>query len=174
MENKIVKSIIQFRKDTSQNWELNKNCIPRAGEPCFCTDTGMLKIGNGIDTYENLPFTNIPPDTINNISNEISDIKELIGEQSISQQINDAINAIHIEDICKINSISMGNNLLNIINKTVEIPIATQLEIGVVKGSDEIAVSENGTMSINKVNINKIVQDENDFITLNSGNSNSF
>ena len=46
---------IKFRRDTSANWTA-KNPIPAQGEPCYETDTGKLKIGNGSDSYTTLPY----------------------------------------------------------------------------------------------------------------------
>lgn len=46
---------IQVRRDTSSNWTSN-NPTPASGEMCYETDTGKLKIGNGTDTYTNLPY----------------------------------------------------------------------------------------------------------------------
>lgn len=50
----IIKMTIQFRRDTAANWELFKDIIPASGEPCFVTDQNILKIGDGITTFENL------------------------------------------------------------------------------------------------------------------------
>lgn len=49
-----LKTRIQLRRDTTANWILNKDVVPGAGEPCFDVDTGVLKIGDGATTYENL------------------------------------------------------------------------------------------------------------------------
>ena len=46
---------IKFRRDTSANWT-SVNPIPAQGEPCYETDTGKLKIGNGSDNYMTLPY----------------------------------------------------------------------------------------------------------------------
>lgn len=46
---------IQLRRDTSTNWSTN-NPTPLAGEPCFETDTGKLKIGDGSTTYNDLAY----------------------------------------------------------------------------------------------------------------------
>ena len=46
---------IKFRRDTSTNWT-SVNPIPAQGEPCYETDTGKLKIGNGSDNYTTLPY----------------------------------------------------------------------------------------------------------------------
>lgn len=50
-----LKTIIKFKRDTSANWETNKDKIPAEGEPCYDLDAKTLKIGDGVTTYENLP-----------------------------------------------------------------------------------------------------------------------
>lgn len=55
MADKVLKTVIQVRRDTAANWELNKATVPAAGEPCFETDTGVLKMGDGVTAYESLP-----------------------------------------------------------------------------------------------------------------------
>ena len=46
---------IQLRRDTATNWTAN-NPTPASGEPCYETDTGRFKIGDGVTTYNNLPY----------------------------------------------------------------------------------------------------------------------
>ena len=46
---------IQVRRDTSTNWTTN-NPTPAAGEPCYETDTGKLKMGDGVTAYNSLPY----------------------------------------------------------------------------------------------------------------------
>ena len=53
-ENRIY-SIFQFRRDTTENWTNNKDIVPAAGEPCYDVNLRTLRIGDGINTYENLP-----------------------------------------------------------------------------------------------------------------------
>lgn len=53
---------IQLRRDTAANWSTN-NPTPSAGEPCFETDTGRLKIGDGITAYNSLPYQGGTSDT---------------------------------------------------------------------------------------------------------------
>lgn len=50
-----LKSIIQLRRDTAPNLA-SKNPILRAGEPCLETDTGLIKIGDGITPWRDLPY----------------------------------------------------------------------------------------------------------------------
>ena len=59
-------------------------------------------------------------------------------------------------------------------DKTVEIPMATAEALGVVKGTDAengVAVAADGTMSVNSVNVNKLVQTDGDTIVLDGGSS---
>lgn len=46
---------IKLRRDTSANWK-TVNPVPVEGEPCFETDTGKLKIGDGINPYNSLAY----------------------------------------------------------------------------------------------------------------------
>ena len=54
MANQKIKMTIQLRRDTAANWELYKNIVPAAGEPCFVTDKNILKIGDGVTPFEKL------------------------------------------------------------------------------------------------------------------------
>lgn len=54
MADKVLKTTIQIRRDTTANWTANKDVIPAAGEPCLDIDTGIVKYGDGKTTYENL------------------------------------------------------------------------------------------------------------------------
>lgn len=54
---------IQLRRDTAANWSTN-NPTPSAGEPCFETDTGKLKIGDGITAYNSLSYQGGTPDNV--------------------------------------------------------------------------------------------------------------
>lgn len=62
--------------------------------------------------------------------------------------------------------------------KSVDIPIATSLAAGVVKGvelssniENSVSVESDGTMKVNSVNINRIIQNEGEVIILDSGNA---
>lgn len=74
---------IQLRRDTAANWSTN-NPTPSSGEPCFETDTGKLKIGDGITAYNSLPYqggtsdTAVTTDTAQTIS----------GKKTFSNDIN--------------------------------------------------------------------------------------
>src|SRR6056297_1963160 len=46
--------LIQFRRDSATDWE-STNPTPAAGEPCFDTENGVLKIGDGVTPWSQLP-----------------------------------------------------------------------------------------------------------------------
>lgn len=49
-----IKTVFQFRRATAEEWLLNKDVKPAAGEPCFVIDKNILKIGDGVHTFEQL------------------------------------------------------------------------------------------------------------------------
>jgi len=73
---KRIKTIFQFRRDKTENWELNKDVVPASGEPCYDVDLKTLRIGDGKTTYENLPvFGNSSGGDDNTLQAEIQTIK---------------------------------------------------------------------------------------------------
>ena len=61
-------------------------------------------------------------------------------------------------------------------DKSVNIPIATAQAPGLVKGTDlknGVSVAENGEMSVNSIDINKLTQTDEERLILDGGNSNS-
>ena len=77
---------IQLRRDTAANWSTN-NPTPSAGEPCFETDTGKLKIGDGITAYNSLPYqggtsdTAVTTDTAQTISGKKTFTNDIVLDQ---------------------------------------------------------------------------------------------
>lgn len=50
----------QLRRDTAANWT-SANSAMLAGEPGFETDTGLMKIGDGTNTWNDLPYASVIP-----------------------------------------------------------------------------------------------------------------
>lgn len=50
-----VNAVLLFKKGTKADLEASTS-IPRDGEPIFETDTGRLKVGDGVSTYANLSY----------------------------------------------------------------------------------------------------------------------
>jgi len=53
---------IQIRRDTAANWTSN-NPTPYAGEMCYETDTGYLKVGDGTTAWTSLGYVDTDTDT---------------------------------------------------------------------------------------------------------------
>lgn len=51
----VIKTVIMFRRGSTEEWIANKDVIPATGEPCFDLELHTLKIGDGTLTYEQLP-----------------------------------------------------------------------------------------------------------------------
>lgn len=300
----VIKMVIQFRRDTTENWIINKDIIPAAGEPCFDLDLNILKIGDGKKTYEELDAiggaemaadgksiiydggvlklagfdsaetgaqprknaegniewvvpstetveglqttvaglqsditalqeivtpsgedatplltrvetleeqmngtgegsvdkkidakinefaTKIDNDGVVNSYKELIDyvaehggeaatmaadiktLKGLVGEKSVLDQITEAIENIDTsaqENV--IESVKVGGTLLDVVEKSVSIPIATDSVLGVVKASEEVTVSEDGTLGIGTISFSKIVQEDSETVIMDGGSS---
>lgn len=118
------------------------------------------------------------------ISGEInaSNVKEL--DSWITNNRDNVLGLFDAEDDSKLDSIAhgaqvnvleavqVGGTLLDIVNKTVNIPVATADTFGVVKSADgenKVMVAEDGTMEVGSVNVNRLVQTEDEVLILNGG-----
>ena len=117
---------------------------------------------------------------------DIVDLKALVGTEPVADQISTAVadkvvaeegksliadtliaKLEAIEDAAQVNKIEaiyVGEELLEIVDKKVVIPIGMGL-----KTSDEIEVAEDGTISIKAISFDKVVQAENEEIVLSGG-----
>ena len=71
-------------------------------------------------------------------------------------------------------AVKINGTALEITNKAVNIPVATDTLLGLVMSStaeNKVTVAADGTMEVNSVNVNKLVQDENTALILNGGSS---
>lgn len=74
-----------------------------------------------------------------------------------------------------IENVTVNGDALAITDKAVNIPLATAEKLGVVKSSaaeNKVAVAEDGTMEVNNVNVNKLIQTEGESLILNGGAAN--
>ena len=66
----------------------------------------------------------------------------------------------------KIETIKVGNTVLSIVDKTVEIAVGAGL-----KASGEVTIAEDGTLGVGEINVNKLVQSDDEVLILNGGAS---
>lgn len=71
-------------------------------------------------------------------------------------------------------SVTLGNTVLPVVDKNVTVPAATATSYGAVKGStdeNKIAVDADGTMEVNSLNVNRLIQTTGEELILNGGSS---
>lgn len=120
-----------------------------------------------------------------NMAADITALQGLVGNKSVSDQINEAVSGKvdaapgkglstndftdtllekleNIESgaqVNKIEKIDIGGSTADIVNKTINIPIASIDKAGVIRsstGANKVNVSSNGEMSVNKISVDSI------------------
>ena len=98
---------------------------------------------------------------------------EGLTENNLTDALLEKLNGVEAgAQVNKIEKVTINGIEITISNKTVDIPIATMEVLGLVKSSDAengIAVAADGTMSVNSVNVNKLVQTDGEELILNGG-----
>lgn len=62
--------MIQFLRGTKSVLEDSSN-VPAEGQPIYVTDTGLLKIGNGIDVFDDLPYQGVFAEQVHTTTSSI-------------------------------------------------------------------------------------------------------
>lgn len=73
-----------------------------------------------------------------------------------------------------IEAITIAGNAVAVADKTLNIPMATAEVLGVVKANNAengVLVGEDGAMSVNSLNVNKLVQTNDEWLVLSGGNA---
>lgn len=79
-----------------------------------------------------------------------------------------------VEQAGKIDNVAINGENLSISDKRVNIPVANADKLGVVKSStadNKIAIAEDGTMEVHRLNVNKLVQTGDVILVLDGGNA---
>lgn len=105
LKNNTYISKILFRRDTSSNW-FNNNPVLSEGEPGYELDTGLYKLGNGITTWNDLPYSNTFRTTVQEVPADgklygrIKDVDAMDGRwEEIPEipDINDKADKVHTQ-----------------------------------------------------------------------------
>jgi hypothetical protein len=131
---------------------------------------------------------------------DIADLKGLVGSESVQSQIANAIvgkvdkvegmglssndftdsllgKLKAIEENAQVNvieKISVGGSVLDVVDKTVHIPVAGTDRAGVVKsatGANKVNISNDGVMSVNKINVHSVFVPIGDELVLDGGSA---
>ena len=94
-----------------------------------------------------------------------------LSSNDLTDELLDKLNASQVNVI---EAVSVAGTLLDIVEKKVEIPVATADAYGVVKsatGENKVAVAVDGTMEVDNLNVNKLVQTEGEYLIMNGGSA---
>lgn len=101
MAEKILNSRIVNKHDSAENWSKATNFTPKQGEIIvYDIDENYsyerIKIGDGVQNVNALPFVDDALRTelieqINNVDTKVNEISTLVGDTSVSDQINEAL-----------------------------------------------------------------------------------
>lgn len=213
---------IQLRNDTAANWQ-NSTVLLLPGEFAVENDTGLFKIGNGIDVFKDLKYANKAGET----SQELENLKAQIGDipegKTIIQMIEEAAasgGTVTWDDIenkptkvsafendanylteqslsnyatkadlnAKQDKLTAGNNITivdgvisatggsggssaveSVNGQTGVVTIAASDLITPSSAANKVSIAEDGTLEVNALTFDKIMQSEGDEIILSGG-----
>ena len=102
-----------------------------------------------------------------NMAADITALQGLVGDSSVSDQISNAMSGIEAgAQANKIENVKLGETLLDIVEKTVVIPVGAGL-----KASDEVTIGTDGTLGLGQVSVSKLVQEDGLELVLDGGTS---
>ena len=178
-------TVFKFKRGNAAAWA-SVNPILEAGEPGFELDTGKLKIGNGVTPWNELNYINsnlisvdvdnqsIIIDGLGQIS--LKGFTEAQSGQSIRKNEQGSLEwytPISQEELDSlIKAISIGGVDLPVEDNRVAIPIGTQDNLGVIKGSEldnQVSILSDGTAEINSVSTDKIINAVDSVLILDCG-----
>ena len=188
MEEKILNTRIVLRNDLAETWHTH-NPILKKGEVGIETDTNMFKFGDGVKHWNDLAYARTKVDQAHEHANKDELDKIKAGDVALWDAEKGAMakateNAAAIAEleavkpaeagaqVNKIESIKVGTEALPISSKSLTLPIATAVSLGLVKvDNTSIEINAEGTIGVKALNVNKLFIAEGDTLVLDGGNS---
>lgn len=146
MAKQTIKTVFQFRRDTTINWERYKDTIPAAGEPCYDLDLKTFRIGDGTTTYENLPVI-CGVENIDDMYELIEELQMQIGDTNVVEmqenftnlttQVNTEITDMQQTLVAKADA-SIVSELQTIVERKLDAEAVDGLEMELKKYIDEV------------------------------------
>lgn len=156
-----IKTTFQFRRGKAEVWAKN-NPVLAAGEPAFELDTGKLKIGNGSDAYNNLPY--LGADDVTLSGDDITITRN--GNTLILKGYQDAeIGTVpqKTESGMKWVSIMSADDVAVLLEGKQDTLVSSEEK-------NKIKINDDKTMEITSVSVSKL-DDSEDVLILNGGNA---
>lgn len=165
----ILNTIFQLKRGTKARWEA-LNPILRDGEPGFVLDTNLLKIGDGMTAWNDLPFiegsneveTVYSVENLPSVGNPLI-LYRVITDKALYQYDENTGNYVILNPGCEgVKTIKAAGSKLEMDNNgAVDIPAATKNNFGLTKGTDKFAITEG---IVEKISTDLLSQGENDIV----------
>lgn len=159
---------IQQLHDTEEHWQLVADTfIPLPGEACITLDDdnkGRVKYGDGLHTWGELPYSNDGQyDNKSVMSN--NHVIQLVGYEDAEVGQIPVKTDEGLDWLTPVNTVYIGSedNPVQPTDGKVLVPIAGE-DLGVVKESSEVGMTEEGSVVIKKVDADKIKYNEDETI----------
>lgn len=164
MARDVIMSRVQLLHDTEAHWKQVKSTfIPLAGEPCVTIDgpnRNKVKYGDGLHTWGEIEYSGDTGIAVDNKSITVVDnnyaiygFKEATANQVPVKDVNGELSWV-TPPRCNIEKVCIGDIASEIVptaDHEVVIPIATGSNLGVVKGSPQIEIGNDGSMTLKDV-----------------------
>lgn len=82
MAKQTIKTVFQFRRDTTANWEKYADIVPAAGEPCYDLDLKIFRVGDGKTAYKDLPVIS-GVENFDDLMSAIEQLQTQVGDTNI-------------------------------------------------------------------------------------------
>lgn len=179
-----VNTIIVLRNDSTAAWEASSYHLLR-GEVGIGYQTRelsngvtkqipIIKVGDGANTWKDLPSLFTPGTGIKLVENEFSIDTDTVATVASIENLSRIVTDNTLALLALKGDADVPGSILSLIAENSP-KIATADLPGLVTSSEnenKISVAADGTMRVNTLNVNKLVQNENEFMILNGGNAN--
>ena len=158
----IYNTTFQLRRGTAANWAKNNPILAR-GEPGYEIDTLRLKIGDGSTAWNELSY----------VCEEVYNAATAENFPSVGRE-NTIYKAETERKLYQWNTSTERYECLSGNSEDFDLPIATTEVLGGVKSSEVengVVVDTEGKMAVHSLNVNKLVQNEGDYLVLYGGSA---
>lgn len=169
MARDVIKSRVQLLHDTEAHWKQVENTfVPLAGEPCITIDgpnRNKVKYGDGLHTWGEIEYSGDTGIAVDNKSITVEDNNYTIvgfSTATVDQvpvKTEDGVIGWKTPPRCNFEKAFIGDlehELIPTENHELIIPIATNDDLGVIKGSNEIGIEQDGSLEIIQVPSGKL------------------
>ena len=151
---------LEEKMDVLNGTEYTEGSVLKTVKDEINTFATKISANETIDTFKELvDYVADHGDAAASMAADIATLQELVGEDPVADQI-----AAAVVDTNKIELVKVGDTSLDIVNKTITIPVGAGLS-----ASEEIVISEDGSLGIGAISFSKLVNDNEAILVLDGG-----